>query len=418
MKRIKEDNNTKIFFLIIAYLIFEYGRPQTFFPFISIIRPAMIIQIIILYYVAPIILTLKFKEAQTKSFFILILIMIPHVFFAVNNYYAFNTLKAMFLFFSINLAIIEFVVKYEEIVKLIDTWLVIIFICGVIGVMYGGKIPGSSIMGDENDFSLVMNMAFPIAFFLGLESDRKIKKMYYFCASGVFIIAAVSSFSRGGFVGLASVGLYCWLKSPQKILSSVIIVIFILLMSLTAPEKYWDEVRSIKEENIEKGTGATRWYTWECGLRIFLDYPIFGVGQGNFPWNFAKYEPEGGFQGRMHGGRVAHSVYFTLIPELGLVGTFLFLFITYKNLKESKYLLRNISNIYISNNRKLDEKILNNLFKIKYLLYGLQGSLFGFLISGIFLSVLYYPHFWLLNGIFICIFKWCRKTIDAETQKT
>ena len=27
-------------------------------------------------------------------------------------------------------------------------------------------------------------------------------------------------------------------------------------MSLAAPEKYWDEVKSIQKENIEEGTGA------------------------------------------------------------------------------------------------------------------------------------------------------------------
>ena len=178
-------------------------------------------------------------------------------------------------------------------------------------------------MGDENDFSLVMNMAFPISFFLAIETKNKKKNLLFWCCRSFRCRNCIVFFAWRIF-RLASVGLYCWIKSPRKIVSSLLIGLFILIMSLAAPEKYWDEVKSIQKENIEEGTGATRWYTWQCGLRMFLDNPIFGVGQGNFPWNFERYEPPEGFKGRLHGGRAAHSLYFTLLPELGLVGTFLF----------------------------------------------------------------------------------------------
>jgi probable O-glycosylation ligase (exosortase A-associated) len=392
------------FIVIVLYLIFEYGRPQTFFPPLSAIRPAMIIQLLMIYYVITPLISFNFKRSQTKVFFFLLLLMIPHVPLAHNNYWAFNILKIMFLYFIVHLTIITFITEFSSILKITNIWLIIIFICGVIGVLYGGKIPGSSIMGDENDFSLVLNMAIPIAFFLGMETDNKKIKIYYYFATGIFIIGTILSFSRGGFVGLASVGLYCWIKSPKKIVSSIIIAIFILLMSLAAPEKYWDEVKSITEENIEEGTGATRWYTWQCGWKMFLDYPIFGVGQGNFPWNFEKYEPPEGFRGRLHGGRAAHSIYFTLIPELGLVGTFLFFFITYKTMRESKYLITEIKSIEKNGNNNYTENSKKKLVKVKYILYGLRGALIGYLVSGIFLSVLYYPHYWLIVSLFLCIF--------------
>ena len=273
-------------------------------------------------------------------------------------------------------------------------------------------------MGDENDFSLVMNMAFPISFFLGLETKNNKQKFYYFGAAGVFVVATVLSFSRGGFVGLASVGLYCWIKSPRKMVSSLLIGLFILIMSFAAPEKYWDEVKSIQKENIEEGTGATRWYTWQCGLRMFLDNPIFGVGQGNFPWNFERYEPPEGFKGRLHGGRAAHSLYFTLLPELGLVGTFLFFFIIFKTLKETKYFILRINSFDQNNSSVFDDTVKNDLKTIKFTLNGLIGALIGYLMSGIFLSVLYYPHFWLIISFFVCIFNWCEKTLENNMVRS
>ena len=411
-----KDTSRRQFLLIVLYLIFEYGRPQTFFPLLSVIRPAMIIQLIMIYYVIPSLISFNFKTSQTKAFFFLLILMIPHVPLAHNNYWAFNILKIMFLYFIVHLTIITFITDFTNIVKITNIWLIIIFICGVIGVLHGGKIPGSSIMGDENDFSLVMNMAIPIAFFLGMETDNKKRKIYYYFATGIFIIGTILSFSRGGFVGLASVGLYCWIKSPQKIVSSFIIAIFILMVSLVAPEKYWDEVKSIKKENIEEGTGATRWYTWKCGWDMFLDNPIIGVGQGNFPWNFERYEPSEGFKGRLHGGRAAHSLYFTLLPELGLVGTFIFFFITFKTMRRSKYFISSI-NEFEQNTNNFDEQVLKNFKQIKFILYGLRGGLIGFLVSGIFLSVLYYPHYWLIISFFLCIFNWSEKYIEQNLSQ-
>lgn len=312
------------------------------------------------------------------------------------------------------MAITNFITKAYEITKLVNIWLVIIFLCGVIGIFYGGRIPGSAIMGDENDFSIVMNMAIPIAFFLGLATNNKRKKLYYFGSVAVLIISVVLSFSRGGFVGLACVGFYCWIKSPKKVVTSFIIGIFIVLISIAAPEKYWKEVKSIQTENIEEGTGATRWYTWQCGWRMFLDHPIFGVGQGNFPWNIGQYEPEGGYKGRSYSGRAAHSIYFTLIPELGLSGLFLFVFMTYKTMKESKFIIRDMEKFTTDQSVNLDLKEVEKINKLKYLLYGLRGAMIGYLISGIFLSVLYYPHFWLLIAVFVCIFNWYKNVFESE----
>ena len=407
--------NRRPILLIILYLIFEYGRPQAFLPAIGIVRPAMIIQLLMIYYVLPVLMSLRFQKSQTKAMFLFVLIMLPHVPLAHNTYWAFNTLKIMFLYFIIHLTILTYVKDYKSIVKIVNIWLFIILVGGIIGIIHGGRIPGSSIMGDENDFSLVMIMALPLAFFRGLEADNQKTKLYYFGAVGIFVFATVVSFSRGGFVGLVTVGFYCWLKTPKKLISSLIIGVFIIIIGLAAPQKYWNEVKSIKEENIEEGTGATRWYTWKCGWRMFLDNPILGVGQGNFPWNFERYEPPEGYKGRLHGGRAAHSLYFTLLPELGIVGTVLFIFIAFTIMKESKYYILNLDYMEYKKTSNFNEEQFKRIKKIKYIILGLRGTMIGYLTSGVFLSVLYYPHFWLIMTIFLCVFTWCeRQSTDQE----
>ena len=175
------ENDKKLrfpFLLVVLYLVFEYGRPQTFFPPLGVLRPAMIIQLMMLYYIALTLISLKFQRSQTTAIFLILIIMIPHVPLSRNTYWAFNTLKIMFLYLIVHLTIITYIKEFSKIVRITNIWLVIILIDGIIGIIHGGKIPGSSIMGDENDFSIVMNMALPVSFFLAVET--KIKKENFF----------------------------------------------------------------------------------------------------------------------------------------------------------------------------------------------------------------------------------------------
>ncbi|MGH8579635.1 MAG: O-antigen ligase family protein [Gammaproteobacteria bacterium] len=327
-----------------------------------------------------------------------------HVPIAVNNYWAFQTLRNTLLYFIVYLSVANFVDSYSKLEKFIDTWININVVCGIIGILNGGKVPYSAFMGDENDFALVMNMAIPFSYFMFLNADRFKEKLWYLCAAGVFVAATIASLSRGGFIGLVTVGLVCWLHSPKKVLSSVVIALMVAVLYLTAPATYWDEMSTIQKESTHEGTGGERWYSWKCGWQMFLDNPILGVGQGNFPWNFERYEPPEGNEGRFHGGREAHSIYFTLIPELGVVGTILFFTLLGYSLKGMKVIseAEKTHRVFTgqSDTRKDTGK---KLRKLKYVILGVQGALAAYFVTGIFISVLYYPHFWLLMGFSLAI---------------
>jgi len=389
------------FLIVLIYLLFEYGRPQTFFPFIRVLHPGWILAIIM-----SILLIRKGNKSylfitQSKLFIGLIILMSIHGPIATNNYWAFIIWKDTVLYFIVFLSIINFVSDYSRIEPFINLWIIINLIGAIIGIISGGYIPNSAFMGDENDFSLVMNMAIPFSYFMFLENKSKQKKVLYLLATFTFIFATVSSFSRGGFIGLVLVISYCWIKTPRKIVSSLIIIVIVFILALSVPSHYWDEVKSIREENIEAGTGAQRWYFWKVGLRMFLDNPIIGVGQGNYPWVIEKYEdPGGGYQERYHGGRPAHSIYITMLAELGIIGSLILISIIVISL-HSIHRFFKLNKALINNNP--DANLIHLLNKIKYINYGVLGALIGYLSSGAFLSVLYYPHLWILFAILISV---------------
>ena len=135
---------------------------------------------------------------------------------------------------------------------------------------------------------------------------------------------------------------------------------------------------------------------------MFLDHTIIGVGQGNFPWVVGEYEPPNiGTYWHSHAGRICHSLYFTLIPELGLVGILLFSGMLYYSYKDLKWILKKEREFLLKQNQS--EEIIQQLHKIRFIIFGITGAMLGYLVSGAFLSVLYYPHFWLLISLCVAL---------------
>ena len=168
-------------------------------------------------------------------------------------------------------------------------------------------------------------------------------------------------------------------------------------MICVIPQSYLDEMRTITEEGTDKGTGMHRIYMWKRAGAMFLDHPLVGVGPGNVPRNFAEYEPYGGLMERSEAGRAMHSIYFTLMPELGVIGAFLFFGLILSNLRERarlKKLKQKLHATHFRDNQEVWTKIRN----LETLGWGLMGAVIAYLVSGAFLSVLYYGHFWLIIG--------------------
>jgi O-antigen ligase len=211
--------------------------------------------------------------------------------------------------------------------------------------------------------------------------------------------------SSGGFVGLMAVIFYSIMKSNRKFVFFTLVCFLGLFLFMVAPSHYWEEMGTISSEatkksdkyNVEQGTGSQRLYAWKLGWGMFKEHPILGVGQGNYPWNVVEQEEKMGvqWQERSLGGRAAHSLYFTLLPELGLVGGVLFFMIVIYIWKD----LKNVRKIINKGDRILkgDEK------NIYYYTLAIEAGTIGFLFSSIFISTLYYPNFWILTAIMLSL---------------
>jgi probable O-glycosylation ligase (exosortase A-associated) len=381
------------FSLLVLYIFMEYGRPQEIFPAFGVLRfPAILTILLTLFLFFS--KDAKISSKQTNFFFLMLALMLFHVPIALNNFIALDMLKITLIYFILYLNIIISVDSFPKFQKLINVFLAIHIYLAIYGVFKGGGGIGGH-LGDENDFALALNMIIPFPFFLALLDIRK--RLFLIAATLLFLSTVILTFSRGGFVGLLAVGICCWLRSPKKkrLLSTLFITIMILFVYYYSTESYWNRVKSIQEHGVSTGTGEERVYSWKLAWKMFLDNPILGVGQGNYAAWVGEYQIEGGLDTRLHrrslAGRAAHSVYFTLIAELGIVGTIAFLGMLYHAYKDLFLIRKKISNRFL----RPDIKEINTIF---YLSYAMEASLIGYMVSGTFISVFYYVHFWILIG--------------------
>jgi O-antigen ligase len=387
------------FILVLLALLVEFGRPQDVLlglravPFPSLIDGLLALAVV---------WSGRFSISafQTKLWVGLLGLMFVHVPLATNNYWAAMVLKDMTLLFALFLGMIGYIDSLERLRTLVKMWLGVHLFLAVFGVMNKGSGVGGW-LGDENDFCMEMNAAMPFAYFAFHATRNKREKIICLILLGTFVLAGIIGLSRGGFIGLTVAGTYCWMRSSKKIAAVLLVGILILFVLVAAPEEYWDEIQSItSDQTMEVGTGGERLYSWGLGWEMFVTNPILGVGQGNYPWNVGDYEGGRTFNTRSISGRQAHSAYFTLLPELGMVGVLIFLAFVYGVYRDMKFVRHKGHSLLL---HIKDESARDDINLISNMARAIEGSLVGYLASSVFISTLYYPTFWVLMAFTVTV---------------
>ena len=369
------------------FLFFEYGRPQDRFSLIGMLHPNYIFTLLMVISCFGSGRLSTASSPQTTRMLLMLFLLALHVPFAVNNYTAYTQTLDFFLFIPFFISVILFVDTFDKLQVFMRCWAWLAIYISLNGISRGG-IGGSSFLADENDFALLMNVMLPICLMLFLYE----RKMLYLIASLLCVAGIVVSMSRGGFLGLVAVLGVIWLNSPHKAKSLLLVGTLALTVYFVANQTYWSEVSSIT--NTKESTAEQRLESWQAAWEMFKDHP-FGVGGENFPILFPEYQPAS--MTRNMWGRQAHSLWFTLLPELGIPGVLLYLSLLRANVRDIWYLKKTSTDTELHR-------------YVNFMSLAFAASLAGYFVSGSFLSVLYYPHYFYLTAIIVAT----RKLIDRE----
>ncbi len=384
------------FNLICLYLFFEYVRPQSIyteidvFPFgpviivaagiVAIINnqlsnslPNLNNKLIVLYGVI-VILSSSFSEypmislSQLRTFFdwFLIYFLIIKI---VNNERRLFVFILLFLLFSFKMSQHGFL-----------SWASRGFSFANWGVVGG---PGWFHNSGEVGIQMCIFVPLGIAFILGVYKYTSAKMLFFLLLmpfTGIGTVVASSS--RGALFGLSSAGIWSILKRPKRFILGGI------MLSLAAAAVY----HVIPRESIHRfesmgsdRDSVHRLELWRAGLETLQHFPFLGVG-------FEAWTP---YYPRAYGRRedqktiLVHNIFIQCGSELGYTGLFAFLLMIFA-------CFRNTRRVRLLSKEK-DDKFLAKLS------YGLDSALIGLLVSGAFVTVLYYPYFWIHCALTTCI---------------
>jgi probable O-glycosylation ligase (exosortase A-associated) len=254
-------------------------------------------------------------------------------------------------------------------------------------------IDGATFLGDGNDFALSLCILAPLGIDLAFSTRSKWMRIIYCALTALLLLSAIGTASRGASLALIAVAGYLWWRCPRKLLTLSIISVITLGVLAYASDMYIERMATLSNYE-EEGSAQGRIMAWKASIRMAIDNPILGVGAGQFPTSFgAKYMPKN-LEGPIP-WLTAHSMYFLVLGELGLTGIITLLYLVFGNIRTNTRMQKAIT---ADATLFKDSKTLADLNRLLLLL---SAGMIGLAVAGAFLSVAYYPHLFVLTGLFV-----------------
>jgi O-antigen ligase len=176
--------------------------------------------------------------------------------------------------------------------------------------------------GNPNELGLTLVSALPLVALLVLSGTSR-DRLVGLAVAGMSVWAVIITGSRSSFLTMiALLAAFIFSKKKRLLFLPIAAALLALVWAVTPPE-YKQRYTSGVETRNQDESYLNRKLAWEAGWAMWKDYPLTGVGAGNFPnADGAKYWPNADPSRRIWLN--AHSLYLQLLAELGLFGVIAF----------------------------------------------------------------------------------------------
>jgi O-antigen ligase len=353
-------------------------------------------------------------STQTSYLVGLLLVMAAGIPFAANTFSVVWTTYGMAVtILCICIPLSSIVTSVRRVRAWVNAFVAVSMYVGGWALLHGGLGPSGADGGqDENYVAAMMAMAIPFAYFSIFAERRWFAKLLLSASVVVFTGAIIVGLSRGGFLGLAAVVLYCLARSPRKVAGFTIVAVIGVAALFFAGPAYWEEMSTITDTS--ESTADLRIEVWKIGVRMWQANPILGIGAGNFRWHVGDYQSADQLDkyGRdLSGSIIAHSLPVELLAELGAAGVVVvgaLLWGTWRN-------LRKVQRGVIASP---GEPVVSNLIPLAHYADAVIASILACLVTGTFLSLLYFEYLWLLIAMGIAITQVFRAEMKAQDGRS
>ncbi|MDN2671977.1 putative O-glycosylation ligase, exosortase A system-associated [Janthinobacterium sp. SUN026] len=230
--------------------------------------------------------------------------------------------------------------------------------------------PEDTFIGDNNALALALIITIPLMYYLQQNTDRRWLRHGLSGAMLLSALAALGSYSRGGLLAIAAMGLFMWLKSDRKLVLGALLAAVTPLLLAFMPERWAERMDTINTyQDDESAMG--RLNAWRMAWNLARDRFSGGGFDVSDAAVFARYAPN---PMDVH---AAHSIYFQALGEHGFIGLLIYLALGIATWRTAAAIIRRTRG-------KPELRWAHGLATMS------QASLIGFAVGGAFLSLLYF----------------------------
>ena len=133
-----------------------------------------------------------------------------------------------------------------------------------------------------------------------------------------------------------------YLKKYYKSLIIVSIAGLLLIYIFPFKEGFLYEIHELLHLNFDDNFGTYRIFLWKRTIPLIKDYPLFGTGPDTFVYRFMSlYTNDISKIGPLTINDTAANIYFTMLVNLGIIGTTIYIYFIIKQIIEG---IKNINN--------------------------------------------------------------------------
>lgn len=231
--------------------------------------------------------------------------------------------------------------------------------------------PPGSFIADNNQLALAVIMGIPLFNYLRLQSANRWIRIGCVAAMLLCVASALGSQSRGALLAVVAMGAFLFVKSRNKGLIALLLVVAVPAVLMLMPET-WVERMSTIETYRQDSSAMGRINAWTMAWNLAVDK--FPIGGGFATWSAEAYQR---YAPNPTPVLVAHSIYFHILGDHGFVGLALFLGIFGFSWQNGSWVIRSV-------------KSHKGLEWARDLAAMCQVSLIGYLVGGAFLSLTYF----------------------------
>lgn len=259
---------------------------------------------------------------------------------------------------------------------------------------------GIGSFGNSADLGVQMLIfiALALALVTACHSRWGLLKKGFFCLMPLTgLMTVVATGERGTALGLAVMGLSVVLVGKHKIQKFLLLAIVGFAVLHVMPDEFKARFETIGTD----GTSQARLRYWKRGIEIYSEHPVLGIGFNNWvPYYSAHYPGE---SLRRDHQEVAHSTPITVLAEMGTIG---FLFFYGMALW---VLLTNITTMRTS--RQMGERFWHHLA------FALNIGLIGFLGASFFVTQHEYPFLFVQTALSAALYNVVGRRSGSSVQQ-